>query len=165
MPKRKNSRNAAGGGSIRQRKDGTWEGRYTTGRDPGTGKQIRKSVYGATQKEVRQKLQQATTAIDEGIYMEPSKITVGKWLDTWLAEYCGGLKPLTLYSYGNVTKNRIKPALGAVRLAAITAPEIQAFYNRLHKEGLSPKTIKRLLTILLWRQGLSSLLPRFISSL
>lgn len=29
--------NAQGSGSIRQRKGGTWEGRYTVGRHPGTG--------------------------------------------------------------------------------------------------------------------------------
>ena len=40
---------ANGEGNIRQRKDGTWEARVTTGRDPGTGKLIRKSYYGKTQ--------------------------------------------------------------------------------------------------------------------
>lgn len=48
MPRKKTSRNAAGAGSIRQRKDGTWEARYSTGRDPYTGRQIQKSVYGKT---------------------------------------------------------------------------------------------------------------------
>ena len=50
----------------------SWEARYTLGRDPGTGKQIRKSVYGKTQKEVRQKLTQVTAEMDEGTYVEPS---------------------------------------------------------------------------------------------
>lgn len=80
MP-RKQNRSAQGGGTIRQRADGRWEGRYTVGRDPGTGKQIQKSIYGRTQKEVRQRLQQITTAIDDGTYTEPSKLTVGQWLD------------------------------------------------------------------------------------
>lgn len=68
MPRKSNTRAAQSGGTIRQRKDGAWEGRYTVGRDPGTGKQIQKSVYGKTQKEVRQRLQQITTAIDDGTY-------------------------------------------------------------------------------------------------
>ena len=50
------TKGAKGGGTIRQRPDGRWEARYTLGIDPGTGKQIQKSVYGKTQKEVRQKL-------------------------------------------------------------------------------------------------------------
>ena len=44
MP-RKQTRNAQGGGTIRLRSDGRWEARYTTGRDPGTGKQIQKNQY------------------------------------------------------------------------------------------------------------------------
>ena len=61
---RKSTRNAQGSGTIRQRSDGRWEARYTVGRDPGTGKQIQRSVYGATQQEVRKKLAQVTTDID-----------------------------------------------------------------------------------------------------
>ena len=40
-------------GSIRKSADGRWEGLYSSGYDPKTGKRIRKSVYGKTQKEVR----------------------------------------------------------------------------------------------------------------
>ena len=46
-------RGANGGGTIRQRADGTWEARITLGTNPGTGKPVRKSIYGKTQKEVR----------------------------------------------------------------------------------------------------------------
>ena len=44
---------ANGEGSIRKRKDGRWEARYTTGYDPTTGKRIIKSVLGKTQAEVK----------------------------------------------------------------------------------------------------------------
>ena len=85
-------RNAQGAGSIRQRKDGTWEARYTVGRDPGTGKQKQKSIYGKTQKEVLQKLQQVQSNLNSGTHVEPLKLTVSAWLDIWLAEYMGGIK-------------------------------------------------------------------------
>ena len=67
MP-RKSTRNAQGGGTIRQRPDGRWEARITLGRDPGTGKQRQKSIYGATQKEVLQKMKKALVELDEGTY-------------------------------------------------------------------------------------------------
>lgn len=44
MARKKNTRNAHGDGSIRERKDGRWEARYTAGRDPSTGKQIQRSA-------------------------------------------------------------------------------------------------------------------------
>ena len=56
----RDSRGTSGGGNIRQRPDGRWEGRYTAGIDPGTGKQIQKSIYGKTQKEVRERLRKIT---------------------------------------------------------------------------------------------------------
>ncbi|AFA46945.1 tyrosine-type recombinase/integrase [Acetobacterium woodii] len=110
---RKTGRNAHGSGTIRKRnKDGLWEARFTVGYDPGTGKQIQKSVYGKTQAEVRKKLQIACASIDNGNYIEPSKLTVGNWFDIWLKEYTGSIKPLTLKSYRVAINNHIKPSLG-----------------------------------------------------
>jgi len=149
MAKRTN-RGAQGSGTIRQRKDGKWEARYTIGRDPGTGKQLQKSVYGDTQKEVRQKLNAITKDIDDGLYTEPSKLTVGAWLDIWLAEYVkDAVKPFTYSSYETQCRVHIKPALGAVKLSALNAHAIQSFYNKLHRgdddaKSLSAKTVRNI---------------------
>lgn len=149
MSTRKRSRNAQGSGTIRQRKDGLWEARYTLPRDPGTGKQVQRSIYGKTQKEVRQKLQQMTMDIDNGVYFEPTQLKVGQWFDMWLAEYIGNVKPFTVASYKTQVNVHIKPKLGATRLSALSTHQIQVFYNELYKgtgeeTGLSPKTIKNI---------------------
>lgn len=143
MP-RKSTRNAQGGGSIRQRPDGRWEARYTVGRDPGTGRQIQKSVYGRSQAEVRKKLNTATKSLDDGLYIEPSKLTIGKWLDIWVNEYLGGVKPSTAFIYADQIKRNIKPALGAVKLEALSTHTIQGVYNGLtrRENPLSPKSVK-----------------------
>lgn len=52
-------RRANGEGSIRKRKDGRWEGRYTARRAPETGKPVYKNVLGKTQAEVKEKLKRA----------------------------------------------------------------------------------------------------------
>ena len=126
-------RAAQGTGTIRKKtvtrsgKEYTyWEARYSVGKDPGTGKQIQKSITGKTQKEVAQKLKAATASIDQGTYFEPDKVTLGDWLDTWLDEYLGNTKPHTKKSYESTIKNHIKPALGAVKLASLTPvrPEV-----------------------------------------
>lgn len=145
MP-RKTTRNAAGGGTIRQRSDGRWEARYTVGRDPGTGKQIQKSVYGPTQKDVRQKLARITTAIDEGVYTEPSKLTVSGWLDIWLGEFLNDVKPRTHELYRSTVEKRIKPALGAVKLCDLKPAAIQRFYNDCTRgePALSAKTLRNI---------------------
>ena len=89
------TKGAKGGGTIRQRPDGRWEARYTLGIDSGTGKQIQKSVYGKTQKDVRQKLTAITAEIDEGTYMDVPRLKTADWLNTWVEEYIGNVKPAT----------------------------------------------------------------------
>ena len=54
---------ANGEGSLRKRKDGRWEGRYTAGNDPTTGKPIHKSVLAKTQAEAKEKLKQAVDGL------------------------------------------------------------------------------------------------------
>lgn len=132
---------ARGGGSIRQRKDVRWEARYTVGRDPGTGKQNQKSVYGRTQAEVRKKLTAICRTIDKGIYTEPKKLTIESWGNIWVNEYTVDLKPLTLKSYRGHLKNHIIPNMGAIKLSELNTSIIQSFYNKLE---LSPKTIKNI---------------------
>ena len=144
MPRKTNTRAAQGDGSIRQRPDGLWEGRYTLGADPGTGKQRRKSVYAPTQAECRKKLREATEAVANGTYFEPAKITVAEWFNLWLAEYLGSVKHATAISYGQHVKNHVLPNIGAVKLADLRAPMIQRIYNNLQRQGISPKTIKNL---------------------
>lgn len=137
MPKR----NAQGAGTIRQRKDGTWEARYSLGRDPGTGKQKQKSIYTKTQREALKKLQQVQNDLENGSYVEPSRITVGSWMDIWLAEYNANIKPYTRASYTGHIKNQIKPGLGSISLQKLQPHHVQTFYNGL-QTTLSAKSIK-----------------------
>lgn len=149
MP-RKSKKNAQGAGTIRKRSDGRWEARFTTGFDPATGKQVQKSIYGKTQKEVRERLSQAVTELDTGTYLEPTKDTVAEWLDAWLETYVTySVKPYTSASYERVIRNYLKPSLGRVPLAALTAPQIQQFYNSLLvTRKLNPKTVRNIHGIL-----------------
>ena len=117
-----------------------WEARYTAGADPGTGKQIQRSITGKTQKEVAQKLRDATAAIDNGTYTAPNKQTLGQWLDVWAGAYLGSVKPRTVDLYDSYIRVYIKPALGAVRLENLNTHTIQGFYNTLAKEGKEIRT-------------------------
>lgn len=147
---------AAGTGNIRKKtitrngKEYTyWEARYTAGYDPGTGKQIQRSVSGKTQKEVSKKLKEATAALDAGTYIAPNKMTVGEWLDIWSKEYLSNVKPRTAESYAIIVKNHLKPGLGAARLDTLNPHTVQTFYNGLSestgsKKTLSAKTIKNI---------------------
>lgn len=148
MPRKSNTRAAQGSGTIRQRPDGRWEARFTIGRDPGTGRQIQRSVYGATQQEVRKKLAEAVAALDAGNYFEPSKMTLGRWVEIWLQEYMGDKKYLTVKHYKAQCRAHIVPSLGAVKLSELTTPQIQSFYNGLQRGGMAAKSVRNVHGIL-----------------
>ena len=147
MPNNKATRTANGSGSIRKRADGRWEGRYTVGFDPATGKQIQRSVYGKTQKAVRQQISRITNEIDEKTYVAPCAMTLNEWLDIWLEDYTIGLKDSTAFNYERSMDLYVRPVLGTVRLDHLDGRMIQHLYNSLRKERdgkkpLSAKTIK-----------------------
>lgn len=135
-------RSAQGSGTIRKKtvtqkgKPYTfWEARLTVGYDPGTGKQIQRSFSGKTQREVREKMQAAAVEINNGTYKEPTKMTVGEWLDTWTTTYLSNVKPRTAEIYKSDIRLYIRPALGAIKLEQLNTHTIQQHYNTLLKEG------------------------------
>jgi len=139
-------RNANGNGTIRQRADGSWEGRYTLGRDRKTGKQVQKSIYGRTQKEVAAKLRQITVELEDRPRYAPVEMTVGEWFKIWYDEYTLNVKPQTRNLYHSYIETHIKPQLGEIKLSRLSGAMIQRFYNDLIRrdEPLSPKTVKNI---------------------
>lgn len=133
---------ANGEGTIKKRKNGTWEAQITIGKDE-NGKPIRKSVYGKTQKEVSQKMTAIVSDLNNGLFVSPDDITVGQWFDIFLSDYNKGVKASTLANYEYQVRQNIKPTIGNVRLQKLTAPMIQRLYND-KLETLSAKSIKNL---------------------
>lgn len=147
MPRKKNSRAAAGAGTIRQRPDGLWEARATVGKDPGTDKPVRRSVYGRTQAEVREKLTEITSQVDHGTYTKPSRMRLRAWLEIWTQDYLCGVKASTVKLYADYVRLYIAPALGATRLEELKQHDLQRFFNGLAAR-LSPKTVKNISGVL-----------------
>lgn len=117
------------------------------GRDPGTGKQKRRSVYGDTQQEVRKKLAELTQDRDDGLYVDPSLLTVGQWFDVWSKQYLLNVRSSTRDLYEQEIRLYIKPNLGAVKISKLNGADIQAVYKRL-SDNLSPKSVKNIHGIL-----------------
>jgi integrase len=151
--KKNGGRRAAKEGTIRKRADGRWEGRYSIGRHPGTGKQIQKSFYAKTQAEVRMKLQQMAVDIENGTYIEPSKMTIEEWFNIWVRDFNVSTKPRTRALYIGQINYRIIPGIGAVKLSELKPHEVQTFLNQQtkaqgDKKALSAKSLKNLHGIL-----------------
>lgn len=73
------NKNGNNEGSIRKRANGKWEARYTDGRAP-DGRQIQRSIYGKTRKEVAEKLNEILYQKQTGTYVTPQKLLLKVWL-------------------------------------------------------------------------------------
>ena len=109
-------RRANGEGNLRKRKDGRWEGRYTAGRDPETGRAIYKNVLGKTQAEAKAKLKQA---IEEAKGLDTAKVgryTVGQWMEVWFEHYAKiKVRPSSHQTYRGTSTTTSSPTLAKFR--------------------------------------------------
>ena len=149
---------ANGEGNIRKRSDGRWEGRYTAGRDPETGKPIYRNVLGKTQSEVKEKL---ARAIEESKGFDVTKsgtYTLGQWMEVWFEnEAQMKVRPSSHATYRGYINNHIKPNIGSIPLGRLTTLDLQSFYKKLldggrvkrmesakKPKGLSAKTVRNI---------------------
>jgi integrase len=138
---------------------GAWGKRYRVrvevSRDPVTGKRRWKSDYFRTKKEAETARAQWLVERDRGTILEPTKMTVGEYLEYWLAATQASLRPSTYRSYSTMVRTHISPAIGTVPLQKLTALHLQRFYAELQtgrrgdgKEGtLSKRTVQYAHTI------------------
>ena len=149
---------ANGEGNIRKRKDGRWEGRYTAGHNPVTGKQIFKNVLGKTQNEVKEKLKKALVEAGQVDFTKSGQYTVGTWMDTWFENVAKiKVRPSSHQTYKGYIDNHIKPNIGKIPLEKLTTMDLQKFYRKLlttgrverieskeQPKGLSAKTVRNI---------------------
>lgn len=132
-------RRKKGSGSIRQRKDGLWEGRVIVGYND-LGKPIQKSVFGKTKTECNQKLKllKEDTVSIAGRLPSQAKpnMRFGEWMDMWY-EYYGkvGVSVTTQNSYKNYIYKHIIVDIGSIQLDQLTQKHLQDYYEQLKVSG------------------------------
>ena len=155
--KKKTKKRGNGEGSIAQRPDGRWMSQVTVGYDPKTGNPKRRTFYAKTRREVVEKMDEVREELKAGTYVEPTKITLGDWLDRWLETYMKPtLRTTTYESYLTQIEKHIKPTLGAYPLKKLLPSNLQNLYkDKLtggradgKKGGLSTRTVRYIAFIL-----------------
>jgi integrase len=139
-------RRGNGEGSIRRRKDGRWEGRYTV-HTPERRKQ--KPVYGKTRKEVSEKLTEAMASRDKGLVFDAGKVTAGEHLERWLVDVVKPSASHRTYSTNaQQVHDHIAPTLGRIKLKDLRKTHIDRLYREKLDSGLSPSTVRRVHAVL-----------------
>ena len=127
---------ANGEGNIRKRADGRWEGRYTAGYHPETGKRIIKNVLGKTQAECKAKLKKAIEESQALDISRANEYTVATWLRTWFELYAKPhIRPSTMNYYHRNIEQHVAPAIGDIPLNKLTTRDLQKLYNDLQSNG------------------------------
>lgn len=139
-----------GEGSIRKRPDGTWEGRYTAGRNYETGKLIPKSVYGKTRADCKKKLDEALKRIESGAYISDESLTVSVWIKHYLWDIKRSqIKPTTFGNYEINIRNWISPsAIYRMKVKDVRRRHIQEFIDGMVKDGATPFAIRNVYGVL-----------------
>lgn len=128
-----------GTGTVRERKDGRWEGRIIVGYDD-HGKAIIKSIFAKTKTECNQKIKD----FQDNLYLITGKLpnhakssmSFGEWIDLWYQNYCKpNLRENTQDGYENRIYNHIIPSIGHIRLDQLSQSDLQEYYLKLKTSG------------------------------
>lgn len=138
MPRK---RRANGEGCIHKRKNGGgWCGILTIGYDE-HGKRKRRTVYGRTQAEVRQKLDELKQQRAVGELSSPSRMTVAEYMRNWIDNVAKPrIRRATYNSYDGAIRNHINPRIGGIRVQKLTPVHVQTMYGEMERAGASPRT-------------------------
>ena len=132
-----------GEGNIRKRSEHSWEASLRT--EDGE----RLYVYGSSQKEVKEKLQEIQTEIANGTYVPETEMTVSEWLDEWYECFTTGVKASSRARYEQDIRIHIKPAIGHFNLQDLKLLHVQRFLNQCkEKKNLALKTVKNIYLVL-----------------
>lgn len=143
MPTRKRARHN-GEGSIRKRADGTWEARYTAGRNE-QGQLVRRSVYGRTRAEVAQKLKDQLAQTPQGalVLTESGKLTLTDHLTAHVAGREGELSTGTVIKLRKYVQVVARFAVGGTPLRDLKPAHLEAFYRELAVQ-YAPATVRHI---------------------
>jgi integrase len=117
---------------------GEWVGQVTVGRHPVSGKPVRKTVYGATRKEVVEKLDK----VRQNPTLSTSSQKLSTAIEYWLAGHKLRVDPATAVCYESDLRP-VKERVGHVELKDLSAKVVQDLYRRMEAEGLSPSAQRR----------------------
>jgi integrase len=123
------------------------------GTHPATGKEVRRyHPAGTVRRDAERLLTQLVRSVHDGEYVKPERATFGEYLTAWITAQQSQLKSSTWASYKATIDKHIVPALGAIKLQALTPEHLDAFYAERLASGwrgarggaLSPKTVRNM---------------------
>lgn len=135
-------------GTITSRSPGSHRIRISLGRDPITDKRrySTKTLRG-TLAEAKRELTRLLSAADTGDHVDPNRMSVGDWLDSWITATEIEVSGKTHERYAEIVRCYLKPSLGSIQLQKLTTADIQTAYANFDRNP-SPRTRRHIHRIL-----------------
>jgi integrase len=143
------TRTANGIGNIRKRPNGTWEMRLSYLDGDGTLKRV--SVYGKTQREVRNKAKAVRDRVDNGAPANDDKMALAAWMARWRETTLAASdrKEATRSLYASLSRKHIEAGvIGPVPLAKLRPSDVEKLILALRSAKLADSTIRSIYTVL-----------------
>lgn len=131
-------------GSIYQRKDGRWQGKYY---DDGK----RKTIYAKSKLEIIEKLNKTISERDKYRLdtLATNKPSLNKWIDIWFNKFKKPkLKKSTIDDYESNVINKVKRhSIGKKQIGKITPMDLELFLQSIEAASVKARTYRQLKTI------------------
>ena len=137
--RKRRGRRANGEGTITRRKDGLWQAAIYVPQPDGTIR--RRYLYNRDRDQLREQLNELSYQVGKGVLTPDGAMTVGEYLDQWLAEVAAKqVRPSTYTGYETNVRLHIKPLIGSKKLAKLTARDVRKMIETLRSKPLSRGT-------------------------
>jgi integrase len=121
-------------GHVRQRSPGSWEIKFEAGRDPATGRRKTRYVtFRGSKKAAQQELRRLLGTVDEGSYVDRSKVTVAEHVRARIAQW--EISAKTRERYSELAENQIIPYIGGKQLQRLRPGDIETWQTTLRTSG------------------------------
>lgn len=128
-------------GSIRKRGAG-WEITVRAGRDPVTGKPVRRYARARTQDAAEVELTRILRDLDTGSFVDPGRLLLVDYLrERWLPHMATRVRTRTLQRYTELLERHVIPRIGGIRLGKVKPLHVQAVIDAMVIGGRAPRTI------------------------
>src|SRR5215208_3239156 len=127
------------GGITRHKKSGLYMARYMVQTVAGPK---RRALYGKTRSEVAAKLSKALADREGGFTYDAGKQTVEEYLARLLSNSVRDtVRQRTYERYESIVRVHLAPAIGKVKLKALTPDHVRGLYRKKLDGGLAPRTV------------------------
>jgi integrase len=141
-------------GNITRRGKSSWRFKFDVGTDERGNRQIRYVTVRGKRTDAEAELARLLNDANRGTLVDPSKLTVGEYLGSWL-DAKADITAVTRERYTEIIENRIAPVLGNIEIQKLKPKHVHDWLSDLSKKGgrrfgqpLSARTVRHCYRVL-----------------